>query len=357
LAEPSPEALLRPFGAKNRAAMLDRYFDDAGAVTPENAWAHVYRLLLWIDRTTGLAHCYESDKAQPGRPWYGRSLAFHAWVARELDATPLALGGEIDWLFRQGTAALAAAREAIQEQRRDKAAAQRDDYADREMPEPGEDSELELLIREGVASWLASELPTPALRLLTEHVRTYLAQENKRKNLVGEGFEDVLAALIQRLPGASSLRVMVRPLLHDIPGFHTAPAGQKPRRVDLAIILPNGRRVLVSAKWSVRADREEQFGVDHETYSRLENLGRNFDFVLVTNEFDAARLVAACRRRISNADLFTQVVHVNSNGPLAAYGAELRRSARELPEQITKKRLIDLDRWLTALLEGSGAGQ
>ena len=66
-----------------------------------NAWQHVYRLLLWIDRTTGLAHCYESDKAQPGRPWYARSLAFHDWVSTEFHVAPANLADDIDWLFRE----------------------------------------------------------------------------------------------------------------------------------------------------------------------------------------------------------------------------------------------------------------
>jgi len=43
--------------------------------------------------------------------------------------------------------------------------------------------------------------------------------------------------------------------------------------------------------------REEQFGVDFEAYARLEEAGQNFEYVLVTNEFDAARLSAACERR------------------------------------------------------------
>lgn len=67
-AAPVPDAVARAFGAENRARLLTRYFEGADAVTPANAWQHVYRLLLWIDRTTALAHCYESDKAQPGRP-------------------------------------------------------------------------------------------------------------------------------------------------------------------------------------------------------------------------------------------------------------------------------------------------
>ena len=74
----------RAFGAESRLQLLDEYFSVNGNVTPANAWQHVYQLLLWTDRTTGLAHCYESDKAQPGRKWYERSLAFHDWLAGSL---------------------------------------------------------------------------------------------------------------------------------------------------------------------------------------------------------------------------------------------------------------------------------
>jgi hypothetical protein len=330
--------------------MLERYFGSGVEVTSENAWAHAYRLLLWIDRSTGLAHCYESDKAQPGRPWYARSLAFHAWVAKALGTTPNELGGRIDWLFREGTALMAQAIVAQTAARTQKADVQRSGFAGQGMPEPGQDPELELLIRDALAPWLSSTPPPEALRALTERIRTYLNQENKRKNLVGEGFEDVLAFIMARLPGAEKFRVMIRPFLHEVPGFHKPAVGQKPRRVDLAVLLPSGRRVLLTAKWSVRADREEQFGVDYETYSRLENLGETFDFVLLTNEFDAARLVAACRRRVANADLFSRVVHVNPEGPMAAYGPELRRSARELPEELARGRLVSLEKWLQELL-------
>src|SRR5579863_4849824 len=99
--------IARAFGAENRSRLLDRYFDAAGDVDPSNAWQHIYRLLLWIDRTTALAHCYESDKAQPGRVWYARSLAFHDWVSQALEVPPAALGENIDWLFREAVKDLA----------------------------------------------------------------------------------------------------------------------------------------------------------------------------------------------------------------------------------------------------------
>ena len=97
--ESAQEAVARAFGAENRTRLLARYFTTAEDVNAGNAWQHVYRLLLWIDRTTSLAHCYESDKAQPGRAWYARSLAFHAWISEKLNTTPATLGNQIDWLF------------------------------------------------------------------------------------------------------------------------------------------------------------------------------------------------------------------------------------------------------------------
>jgi hypothetical protein len=328
--------------------MLEEYFAQAGEVTPANAWKHVYRLLLWIDRTVGLAHCYESDKAQPGRPWYARSLAFHDWVSSALGTTPAELATHIDWLFSRGTERLAGILVKRGAARAVLAAEQRAPYEGRGFPEPGEDPGFDALVREEIGPWL-SQPPPEAMRRLTQRIRAYLTQENKRKNLVGEGFEDVLAVLIQRLPDASKLDISARPLLHSLPGFRPPPGAEKPRKVDVAVIGPKARRILVSAKWSVRADREEQFGVDFEAYARLEDAGRDFDFVLVTNEFDAARLSAACERRRQNAALFTSVVHVNPQGPLAAYGPERRRSAKRLSEHVESGRLMSLERWLAQL--------
>jgi hypothetical protein len=78
-------------------------------------------------------------------------------------------------------------------------------------------------------------------------------------------------------------------------------------------------------------------------------MGRNFGFVLVTNEFDAARLVAACERRAQNAALFSAVVHMNPSGPRAVYDRP-RGAAIKLHEHIERGRLISLEQWLTSLL-------
>jgi hypothetical protein len=70
-------AVKSAFGAVNRAKLIDAYFSQQSeaSISPEKAWEHVYRLLLWVDQTTGLGHCYESDKSQPGKRWYARSLS------------------------------------------------------------------------------------------------------------------------------------------------------------------------------------------------------------------------------------------------------------------------------------------
>lgn len=354
--EPKAAEVQRAFGAESRQQMLAEYFAAAGEVTPSDAWRHVYRLLLWTDRTTGLAHCYESDKSQPGRPWYARSLAFHHWVCQALDTTPSELAGEIDWLFQRGTGRLAQIALRKEAALTRLAAEQRRAYDGLGFPEPGENPALELLVREELGAYFATAPPPEVMRRLTQRTSAILSHENKRKNLVGEGFEDVLAVTIGRLPGSQGLSVQARPVLHSLPGFRSPPGTEKPRKVDLAIIGPGERRVLVSAKWSVRADREEQFGVDFEAYARLEDAGQDFEFVLVTNEFDAARLLAACERRRQNASLFSAVVHVNPAGVLAAYGEDPRRSAGQLAQQIASGRLTSLEEWLTRLLAAGGSG-
>ena len=338
----------RAFGASSRRQLLTAYFSEAEPVSAQNAWKHLYRLLLWTDRTTGLAHCYESDKAQPGRKWYERSLAFHDWLAISMESSPHGIGAEIDWLFRRGTEKLATNLAKHATARDTKASQQRAPYTDRGFPEPGEDAALEAIIVDELKDCMASP-PIDVLRRLTQRIRLHFGHENKRKNLVGEGFEDALSEIINRLPGSEELTVAARPLLHSLPGFRLPPGKEKPRKVDLALVSRSGRRTLVSAKWSIRADREEQFGVDFDAYARLESDGRDFDFVLITNEFDAARLTAACDRRTQNSALFAKVVHVNPQGPLAAYGKKLRRSAKRLGELVEEGRLSSLEEWLASL--------
>lgn len=334
----------KAFGAPSRKQFLDTYFAGAGEVSPANAFAHVYRLLLWSDPTTGLAHCYESDKAQPGRPWYARSLRFHAWAAEQLGTSPGDLGSQIDLLFRELSGDLA---RGLTEQRMRKAARQRAPYEGLGMPEPGVDPELEEIIRETLQPWLREAPPAEILGQLTQRIYEHTRLENKRKNLVGEGFEDALAEILSRLPATAIESATARALIQDVPGFAAPPGGAKAIKIDLALITrPNSHRMLVSVKWSIRADREKQFAGDHQSYAVLERANRPFDYVLVTNEFDPARLVESCERQHHGHNLFDAVVHVSPDAVLATYGAERERSFRRVEQHIGSGRLTSLAAWL-----------
>ena len=120
------------FGEVNRARLITEFF--ASQSSAAESWRDIYRLLLWVDQTTKLAHCYESDKCQPGKPWYGRSLAFHDWLSRALGVDPEMVEDEIDWLFRRAAKNLA--EEVRQNAWRllDRAKRQRQRYEGRGMP-------------------------------------------------------------------------------------------------------------------------------------------------------------------------------------------------------------------------------
>jgi hypothetical protein len=349
------EAVDRAFGSENRNRLIDLYFDSLpGGVTPATAWQHVYRLLLWSDPTTGLAHCYESDKSQPGKPWYARSLAFHDWVCSALGARPADLAEEIDWLFIKACADLADATLRREARLAELAAEQRAPYAGRGFPDPGADPELAAIIKEELEPYFAEEPPEDSWHVVTQQARQFLAVQNKRKNLVGEGFEDVLAQIVRRACGLSEASVRVRNLLFEIPGFNRARSGAKENKVDLAIVRP-AMRTLVTAKWSVRADREKQFPTEYDEYINAEAENQKFEYVFVTNEFDPARLRRACESLHRNSLMFDHVVHINPEAVRAAYdnASSKRRkddSSRHVIEHMESGRLISLERWLSGLV-------
>lgn len=343
------------FGAMNRARLIDEYFSKQGEadITPAKAWTHVYKLLLWVDQTTGLGHCYESDKSQPGKRWYARSLAFHDWMSTSLGTTPSGLADNIDWLFRRAAEDLATAVLRNAAKVTAKAKAQRKPYEERGFPRPGEDPELVAIVKNILGDHLGHEPPPEIWERLVQRIRQYLALENKRKNLVGEGFEDVLTQVIRRTCKRDGLEVHTRRVLQDLPGFNRARTGEKPNKVDVAVIV-SATRALITAKWSVRADREKQFVTDFADYIAAESDRKPFEYIFVTNEFDPARLMRACEQLSGNAMMFNRVVHISTDAIKATYGetdADRGEAAsmQSVLRYINEGRLISLESWLNDL--------
>jgi hypothetical protein len=346
--EANEEIVTAAFGQKNRVRLLDEYFTSRPVpTTAATAWSHVYQLLLWTDLTTGLAHCYESDKTQPGKPWYGRSLAFHSWLASAFNTLPSKVSERIDWMFQKAARALAA--EVLHKAKAMSAVASRQwqPFAGKGFPSPGEDPELVVIIKEVLGDHFASEPSPEKWRELVQRIRQYLTLDNKRKNLLGEGFEDVLGTLVER-SCPQSVKVHVRRLLPELPGFSPMKKNDKPNRVDLAIIRPR-MRTLVTAKWSVRADREKQFGSDFTEYVTANSDNKPFEYVFVTNEFDPARLMRACEKFAANALMFSHVVHINTDALRATYGQAQEESMKKVLGFIDDGRLISLEGWLGML--------
>jgi hypothetical protein len=307
-------------------------------------------MLLWADATTGLAHCYESDKCQPGKPWHQRSLRFHAWLADQLDAGPRQVGDQIDWLFKRTASDYALFMVKQYQTLVRRAESQRAPFADRGMPEPGEDPAIVSIIRDVLGERLSGE-PTPEeWRQMTSRIRELIAVENKRKNLVGEGFEDVLAAVTRSFDQEGILDVRARPLLQDIPGFANTRVGDKANRVDVAVVRKaDGKRTIVTAKWSIRADREKQFPAEFGSYVTAKSDMEPFDYVLLTNEFDPARLARACQMTTSNAYMFSSVVHVSPDALKAVYGESPEPTMKLTLDYISRGRLKGFDDWLVEL--------
>lgn len=359
---PSPASQGTPFGEQNRRRLIAEYLAEKGAPDAATAWLRVYGMLLWVDRTIGLAHCYESDKCQPGRPWYARSLAFHQWLAGEFQTTPLELGRHLDWLFLHALEHCLKVLAREQKAEKQKGQQQRGAFPGQQFPLPGADPEIQRIIGETLKPYLSSQPPDDVFGAIAERLREYWKQENKRKNLLGEGFEDVLGAVVSAAARAG-ISARTRTSIADVVGFYAPGPKDKATKVDLVIEHPNwARPALVNVKWSIRADREDQLWDDFKEYVRFDRDHRGFDHYLVTNEFDPARLNAVCDRREANSHVFKNVVHINTDGVLAAYCPALAApqeaqrekragdsSVERVRQQVQQRRLISLSQWLILL--------
>jgi hypothetical protein len=107
--------------------------------------------------------------------------------------TNVNLSESLDWLFNKATLDLSRYILHSQERVIKKAKQQMLPFADKSFPAPGEDPELIHIVNDVLSPFFSGSPPDDAWRQLVQRVRQHVALENKRKNLVGEGFEDVLA--------------------------------------------------------------------------------------------------------------------------------------------------------------------
>jgi hypothetical protein len=344
-----------PFGSKTRQAIVEDYFRAHPDPAPTSeAWKHVYRLLLWIDQGTGLAHVYDANHMQKGGNFYERAVRFTDALCAKLAVPKNKLGDHIDVLFKG----------CVAEYRRRKA--KRAELPPEADEEAAAEAELESELLAEVRALLKKHGLAPdridlAAFEIESHAKEFFTAGNQRKNALGEGFEDIVAHLLvdsAKLPVAT---VRTRSRLFDLPGFRkaapVAALGGKPERLpkpDIAVVDDQYTYAIVTAKWSMRQDRERQFANEYNAYVKNLQQRAEVRFFLITNEFDLARLDNVARAQPDGAGyLFHTIFHVNLELLRATHGPDLDRHA--VGGWITAGKLASLDTFLAMMGATYGA--
>ncbi len=275
-----------PFGRMTRMRILAGYFGSTGDVTADNAWEHVYRCLLWMNESAGLAHIYDSNHMQPGGVFHGRAVRFTDALCALWQVDRPGLAKLIDKLFRGCVVELL---------RQDADAA----------ASGGENEDIAAVLESELTGEIAAELVAagmtevdagPLARRIELKARHFFTIGNKRSNALGEGFEDLVEILLTKVSGIPPHRIKTRTPVSRMPGFRRAPPRVKgdkaPRtpRPDIAVVEGGVTHVIATAKWSFRQDRETQLASEYQAFQMNKTQSAELRYVLVTNEFDLARL-------------------------------------------------------------------
>lgn len=333
-----------PFGAVSRRRALESYLQGAGPVTAENAWEHVYRLLLSIDRRTQLAHVYDSSHMQPGHTFHGFATRFTALLCKHWEITTHELADRLDYMFKECVAEYIASR----------------------PPRPGPPGTIEELtpFARDVAERVMAKLgvpPTPALAAVAHEIEQegedHFTLSRKRQNVRGEGQEDILEWLLLNVASVPRGQLLVRSSAGTLPGFRPSTRGRRDKapKPDLVLLAGTLTQVLwlITAKWSLRQDRLDQFGQEAAYYKDKRTQPQDPDFVLVTNEMDLARLRGVLGQEPAGGGFyFHRVYHINPKLLAEAHGS---RFTAELEIFVREGRLRSLADFLADVAVEVGA--
>jgi hypothetical protein len=355
-----------PFGATARGKLLRKHFNEAGAITPANAWMFIYRELLWIDGSTGLAHLYESDKAQPGRTWYGRTTVFTDMICERFgNISREELKEQLDKLFRACLEQLIKTKDAsaseeeivevltsvdsvlaITEKIVDAVEADEDLGYTPTAYVPDADLVAEFATMLAMQANMAQSQAEVFARQLVARARFYFTVERKRQNILGEGFEDLLQMLMIQVGQVPQSDIIVRQRANTLPGFQRQTTRERIETPDIAIVRNNRTELLASVKWSLRHDRQKQLSDELDCYVELLSQDHFPTYVLITNEYDPGRLVNTdgLARRGQKID---HIYHINLELLLGALYNHER--SKDLKPLIQSARLRSVEDFLTDL--------
>lgn len=241
-----------PFGKETRNKIMRRHLRERAELTPEIAWQFIYEELLWIDISTGLAHLYESDKAQPGRNWYNRTVRFTNLLCEKFGGiTRIELKSRVDGLFRaiivdmqgddkinQDDATKALTDLQVADQVIEQIVETAESVLQNETTKISTDEDLIaefaqiILERTNLQRSQAEQLAST----LAKRARLYYTLGNKRQNVLGEGFEDILRLLLIEVAQVSTHQIVMRTRANTLPGFKVRSNRKREEAPDMAII-------------------------------------------------------------------------------------------------------------------------
>jgi hypothetical protein len=267
-----------PFGQMTRMRVLEEYFAHAGDVTDANAWEHVYRCLLWMNVGAGIAHIYDSNHMQSGGVFHARAVRFTDLLCAHWKIERKDLPIQIDILFKGCIAEL------------------RRRHAEDEIDTETESELISAVEAELRGEGIIKERALVLARKIEILSRDFFTIGNKRKNALGEGFEDLLLILLRHVSRIPVEKLALRVPVSNLPGFRRAAPRQKGEKrkrephPDIAIIEGSVTHVITTAKWSMRQDRETQFQSEYSSFQMNKVQSTELTYALITNEFDIARL-------------------------------------------------------------------
>lgn len=319
-----------PFGKEARMKIIRKHLAEAGEITPETAWKFIYEELLWIDPSTGLAHLYESDKAQPGRNWYNRTVLFTNLLCEKFGNIPRSdLKGRIDRLFHTIISEILQNQADVTTDDNDITGAFTGTQADSQIIEEIVEAVESTLVSNPLQNIADEDLVVEFMQIivrkinldrqqaerlaqtLVKRARFYYTIGNKRQNVLGEGFEDLLQVLMITVSKVPTHRIVVRQRANKLPGFKSRSNRKREEAPDIAVVNETTTQLLASVKWSIRHDRQKQFSDELDSYAELIEQDSLPAYVVITNEYDPGRLINICNLEPHKGLAISCIYHIN----------------------------------------------
>lgn len=283
------------FGRPQRQAFILARLAGWSALSRENAWMHVYRLLIWLDDHNGLVHIYDAHKVRDrDNLWFVRARIATEILCDSLGVEYRGLGDEVDLLFKEFIHEVESVEDLPPASKREQDLMNELFPGARTPEQPQRYAELVSILSKVMARHGLSEQVAPQLAYAAV---AYYQAGGARQNVLGEGFEDVVGLLVKRFCTLSSDRneVFIGSQLEKVTGFNgRSPEWDEKRHIprpDVAITNSRAKIILIiTLKWSLRHDREGTFTEEATAYDEFLKAGWRYRFVVLTNDYDLGRI-------------------------------------------------------------------